>query len=142
MSDPGIVTRGNLPHWFVPGAAHFVTYRLAGSIPAAALERLHATREQLLRVPLPAGLTERQRRARAHKQIFADYDRYLDGHRDVAWLARPEIAALIRRSLYFHNGSRYHLLAYCVMPNHVHVLLQPILPVDEASSFVGARDEA
>src|SRR5207248_3501219 len=28
-------------------------------------------------------------------------------------------------NLYHHNGSKYDLLAYCVMPNHVHVLLQP-----------------
>jgi hypothetical protein len=24
-----IITRGKLPHWYVPHAAHFVTYRLA-----------------------------------------------------------------------------------------------------------------
>lgn len=42
-----VMSRRNLPHWYVPGAAHFVTYRLAGTIP---VEMLRRTRSQLQRV--------------------------------------------------------------------------------------------
>ena len=118
-----------------------MTYRLAGSIPNDVLDRLGARKDQLLSVPLAAGKTERQRARAGHKLIFADYDAYLDAHREVDWLARPDIAAMIRGNLYHHNGSKYHLLAYCIMPNHVHVLFQPLALVDEAASFVSA-DEA
>ena len=31
----------------------------------------------------------------------------------------------MRRSLYFWNGKKYGLLAYCLMPNHAHILIQP-----------------
>src|SRR5262245_51405797 len=117
MTDQGVMTRGNLPHWYVPGAAHFVTYRIAGTIPANVLENLAARKAQLLQAPLLAGMTAPQRRLLTHKQLFADYDRYLDNHREVDWLARPEVAAMIRGNLYHHNDKKFHLLAYCIMPN-------------------------
>jgi putative DNA methylase len=37
------------------------------------------------------------------------------------------VALIIRENLYHHDGAKYHLLAYCIMPNHVHVLFQPIV---------------
>lgn len=29
----------------------------------------------------------------------------------------------------FFDGQRYELLAYCIMPNHVHVVLTPLLKI-------------
>jgi len=141
MTPPELITRGNLPHWYVSGAAHFVTYRLAGTIPREVLEALTKHKDELLTRPLPQGMSPRERRRLVHKQLFAEYDAYLDANRAIDWLVRPSVAALIRRNLYHHNASKYQLLAYCIMPNHVHVLLQPIVPVDEAARFVGP-DEA
>jgi putative transposase len=37
----------------------------------------------------------------------------------------PEIAAMVQRSLLCFDAQRYRLLAWVVMPNHVHVLFQP-----------------
>ena len=37
-----------------------------------------------------------------------------------------EIAALAQESLLHFDGQRYRLLAWCVMPNHVHVVIEPI----------------
>jgi len=102
--------------------------------------RLTARKNQLFARALADGVTAVQRRRQIHKQIFAEYDRVLDAERD-GWLARVDIAEIIRRNLYHHNGTKYRLLAYCVMPNHVHVLLQP--RVDEAARFVSPSvDEA
>jgi putative DNA methylase len=134
-----IITRGNLPHWYVPGAAHFVTYRLAGTIPIHVLETLAARKNEILSKPLPEGMSEVQRRHRVHKQFFAQYDRHLDANRAVDWLARPDIATMVRSNLYYHNTKKYHLLAYCVLPNHVHVLLQPLV---EAARFVTSGEES
>jgi len=92
------------------------------------LHALRAKNAALLGRPLADGETPAQRRAQAHKLLFADYDQYLDQHRDIDWLHRPAVAALVRRNLYHHNRSKYHLLAYCILPNHVHVLLLPIDP--------------
>lgn len=121
------ITRRNLPHWYVPGAAHFVTFRLANSLPAAVLENLKARAQQLLaKAPLNP-IPRREQRLRVHKQIFAEYDRQLDNHREIVWLQEPAVAAMVRDSLYHHDGSQYRLLAYTIMPNHVHLLLMPLL---------------
>jgi putative DNA methylase len=128
MNSGEIVTRGKLPHWYVPGAAHFVTYRLAGTLPGHVLESLRARKTELLQKPLPEGMTPAQRRVLVHKQLFGDYEKALDGDRSIDWLARPAVAALIRGNLYHHHGKKYNLLAYCVMPNHGHVLFVPNEP--------------
>lgn len=36
------------------------------------------------------------------------------------------IAQMVANTLAFFNGKRYHLHAWCVMPNHVHVLVEPL----------------
>jgi putative DNA methylase len=143
VSRHEVITRRHLPHWYVPGAAHFVTYRLAGTIPAEVLRQLRAWHEERRRQPAPPGTTPARWRELAHKQFFARYDRYPDEHRDIDWLARPAVAALVRGNLYHHDGKKYHLLAYCIMPNHVHVLLQPVdLEQGQAEEEPGERPDA
>jgi putative DNA methylase len=125
----------------MPGAAHFITYRLAGTIPNQMLEQLKAKKELLLARPLAKGMNTIERRRQVHKQLFTDYDAYLDTNRSIDWLAQPTVATMVRGNLYHHHGGKYHLLAYCVMANHVHVLLQPIeAGVDEAARFVKEID--
>ena len=41
------------------------------------------------------------------------------------WLGEARIAEVVRSSLYFWHARRYHLHRYVIMPNHVHVLLEP-----------------
>src|SRR5260221_9352205 len=125
--DHEIITRRRLPHWYVPGAAHFVTYRLVDTLPALVRQELNGWRDELLRRPPAVGASVADHRLRVHKQIFARYDAYLDRHRHVSWLQDPRVAAMVRSNLYHHHGSKYHLMAYCIMPNHVHVLLLPML---------------
>jgi putative DNA methylase len=104
---------------------HFVTYRLADTIPGSVLHDLRENRRaQLLRKPGQETETK-VHRANAHKRFFAEYDAYLDHNKSINWLTLPAVAAVIRGNLYHHNGSKYDLLAYCVMSNHVHVLFQP-----------------
>jgi putative DNA methylase len=98
---------------------------LFGSLPQSVLEELYHRKQALLERKPPAGLSQCQYRERIHKQLFALYDRWLDQKAD-DWLSDQRVAGMIRANLHHHNGSKYHLIAYCVMPNHVHVLFQPI----------------
>jgi putative DNA methylase len=134
-----MITRRHLPHWFVPGAFHFVTYRLTGTIPLQVLENMKAKKQAALKEKPPAGVEPAAFRERIHKQFFAEYDRYLDNNRTIQWLAEPRVAAIIRENLYHHRGTKYELLSYCIMPNHVHVLLRPIVedPADGAAGQAG-----
>jgi putative transposase len=119
--------RRHLPHWQPPGATIFFTWRLCGSLPREAWERLCAERERLERQPLRHGETERERAIRHDKIIFARFDDVLGqvthGPR---WLEEPRIAQLMTDALFFHNGQRYDLIAFVVMPNHVHAVLRPM----------------
>lgn len=40
-------------------------------------------------------------------------------------LNQPSIANVVQGTILYFEGTRYHLLAWCVMPNHVHVVIQP-----------------
>jgi REP element-mobilizing transposase RayT len=119
------VTRGSLPHWYKPGHPHFITYRLAGTIPAPKLNDWKARRAELLTRDPPPGVDRATYCDRINKQFFAEYDRHLDTATGVRWLADPQVAAIVRENLLHHHGSKYELLAWCVMSNHVHVVLQP-----------------
>ncbi len=99
--------RGYLPHRDAPGLRQFVTFRLHDSFPVSR----RAEWEALLRLE-----DARQRRTKLEE--------YLDCGYGECWLRQPAIAALTEGALRHFEGERYHLLAWVVMPNHVHVLLQ------------------
>ncbi len=115
--------RRSLPHWYVPGAAHFVTYRLAGTLPVSVVQELKEKKARMLDAKPKKSLHEHRRHV--HKVLFAAYDKYLDSVSDIDWLRDARVATVLRQNLYHHDGSKYHLHAYCIMPNHVHVLMTP-----------------
>lgn len=41
-------------------------------------------------------------------------------------LGRADCAKVVQDALLSFEGSRYHLVAWCIMPNHVHVLAAPL----------------
>jgi REP element-mobilizing transposase RayT len=51
-------------------------------------------------------------------------DATLDDCLGACWLRRRKVASLVERALLHFDGERYFLLAWCVMPNHVHVMLE------------------
>ena len=52
--------------------------------------------------------------------------RYEDAGHGACWLRDPRIGALVEGALLHFDGQRYRLLAWCVMPNHVHALAEMI----------------
>jgi REP element-mobilizing transposase RayT len=51
-------------------------------------------------------------------------EEYLDAGHGECWLRRPEIARVVESTLFHFDGQRYRLLAWCIMPNHVHALIE------------------
>lgn len=41
-------------------------------------------------------------------------------------LRHPEVARYVQNSFLHFHGERYHLHAWCIMPNHVHILIEPL----------------
>jgi len=101
--------RRRLPHWRPEGRPLFLTWRLHGTLPPN-------------RYLTPEGLTS--------GQAFVCIDLYLDraGY-GPAWLRRDDVAQIVADSLHFgqENLGHYHLHAWVVMANHVHVLLTPLV---------------
>ena len=95
-------SRGYLPHFDAPNLIQHIVYRLADSLPAQIAKDI-----------------ARAQRGDRVLAIDAALDRGY-GRRD---LARSSVATLAQTALLTFNGERYALIAWCVMPNHVHVLL-------------------
>lgn len=129
-----MITHGHLPHWYKPGHAHFVTYRLAETIPVDVLQKWRLERDQQLYGPRPYGTSVEDHRRAIHARFFGNYDRHLDQRSDGdrKWLADPRVAIMIKDNLWHHNGTKYSRLAYCIIPKHVHVVLQPFETVCES----------
>jgi REP element-mobilizing transposase RayT len=110
-----IHSRGRLPHWEVDQAVYFVTFRLADSLPAEIARRLILERQQAV-----LKLSTAAERARLDEAFAIRLDRYLDeGHGSCLLRDHAETVA---NALRFFDRLRYELHAWCVMPNHVHVL--------------------
>jgi putative transposase len=129
MSQHRTYYRRFLPHYQPPGATLFVTFRLAGSLPQAVLEELQAQRDRrahkLSHIEDPA-----ERKTKAYleeRRAFRRWDTALDRAKTgPRWLSEPEIATLTAEALHFRDNRAYDLLAFCVMPNHVHLVCTPL----------------
>ena len=49
---------------------------------------------------------------------------YLDEGRGACWLRRPQLGGMVDQAIRFYHHKRYDLLAWVVMPNHVHALFK------------------
>ena len=105
--------RGYLPHFEGGAIPQTITFRLQDSLPAA----LQATWASEM-----AHLPEAEQRSQKRQRIEAA----LDSGYGSCLLANPDVAGLVVNSLKYFDGERYHLHAWCVMPNHVHVLVTPL----------------
>jgi REP element-mobilizing transposase RayT len=117
----------HLPHQVPEGFPLFLTWNLKGALPREVLQGLAQKRERLEREPPRAGESAKDRKIRHAKIVFARADRYLDGtDQGPLYLADPAAAAVVEEALQFGVPERYRLFAWCIMPNHVHVLLEPL----------------
>ncbi|MDR1145645.1 MAG: transposase [Verrucomicrobiales bacterium] len=102
-----------MPHRDEIGLIQSLTFRLADSLPQ---EKLRELAEELQ--PLP----QEQQNPRRRIKI----EQWLDAGMGGCALRHPAVAQVMENSLLFGDGTRYRLLAWCIMPNHVHVLIKPL----------------
>jgi putative transposase len=110
----------HLPHRLPPGETIFITFRLACSLPHQVVAQWQAEDElKCNRLEMSA-----DQRYVEHKRYFGRFDAQLArAEYGPTWLAQPEVAALVAKSLHYFDGKGYELRCYCVMPNHVHVVV-------------------
>jgi REP element-mobilizing transposase RayT len=123
MTQKEFFTR-RLPHWHPNNATFFVTFGLEGSLPAAVVAQIQAEHETL-RQQLQTEKDPARRSDLYHlsKQLFKRYDNYLDQGQGERWLANPDVARVICEQIRALHPKHYYLYACCVMPTHIHLLV-------------------
>ncbi|MEH6491786.1 REP-associated tyrosine transposase [Halopseudomonas sp.] len=112
----GWYTSRRLPHFDSPDSLQFISFRLVDSLPQQLLSQWH---RDLAALPAIERLTELRQRMEA----------CLDRGLGCCVLGHPAMAATLQQAFNHHDGKRYRLLAWCIMPNHVHVLIKPEWPL-------------
>jgi len=121
-------SRGYLPHLEKERAIYFVTFRLADSLPQALLEQLAKEREVIekakrAKTTAPAD----ERRLTDLRKLLRKAERLLDGGLGHCHLRDARVGQIVADALRRFDGEKYELFAWCVMPNHVHVLFAPLV---------------
>jgi REP element-mobilizing transposase RayT len=106
--------RRRLPHWLPDDCPVFVTWRLRNSLPEKSSISVAGAQPKII------------------GEEFQRIDQRLD-HVSTGplWLEDPRIASMVAASFEFgaHTQERYDLHAFVVMPNHVHLLITPHVPL-------------
>ena len=102
---------GNLPHRNSRNLVQSITFRLADSLPQEVLRQIE---DELKTLPSTKQGIEKRKQ----------HEKWLDRGLGSCALANPKMAQVVFDALQYYNGERYHLIAWSIMPNHVHVLIE------------------
>ena len=115
-SNIGWYDRGYIPHFDGGELPQFLTFRLCDSMPQAVLEKWRR---------------EFADQGEAGKIAFRkNVEQYLDQGYGECWLRDERIAEMTENSLRFHHDNLYSLIAWVVMPNHLHFLATPMAKIE------------
>lgn len=115
-----------LPHLQEEQHIIFITWRLAFTLPKALLDMQTSLQNLLEEI-----------RAGTHRDIGGHYTEYVKqllefdeylGKYELEGLSLCEngIGEMISKAFKFYDGSLYEMHSFCVMPNHVHMLIRPL----------------
>ena len=129
--------RRNLPHIQPIGASFFVTFRLHNSIPRIKILELKKQYEQ--RIDFIQTGKNKNIKDLIHderKRFFVQYDNLLDScNNGPTYLNQPEVAEIVKEQLHLFDNDMYELIAYSIMPNHVHILIDTAIQIPPAQDF-------
>ena len=101
-----------LPHFEGGEILQFITFRLFDSVP---LEKIKKWKSELDDVKTSEAYIELSRRI----------EKYTDLGLGNAFLKDEKVAEIVQNAMLFWNKKKYNLIAWVIMPNHVHLLLRP-----------------
>jgi len=127
MTPKGIHSRGYLPHWDFAKSVQAITFRLDDSLPAAVVKEWKMELKDLLESPDSSP----KAKAELHRRI----SRYEDSGIGSCLLGTPEVAQIVQVEIISGHPSNYKLIEWCIMPNHVHVLIR-LMPESSLGNIV------
>jgi REP element-mobilizing transposase RayT len=117
--------RTRLPHWHIANRIYSITFNLFDALPRAELERIE--NERKIRIAELERLKQRGSPAELHainELIRERIEETLDTGCGSCFMNNESVARIVANAITFFNNERYDLYAWCVMPNHVHVIAQ------------------
>lgn len=130
MGSAKIYYKRNLPHYQPQGFAFFITFRLYGTLPADVIKRLKEIKQERLKriAEYDNAVVRKEKYYKLKSKYFKLYDDYLDKAKSGSnWLKDPKIAGIVKDAIHFRDEKEYNLIAYTIMPNHVHIIFTPIV---------------
>jgi putative transposase len=117
------------PHWQQGAALQFVTFRLGDALPLSLIRDWRKEKVQwLAENPQP---WSRETGAEYHRRFSAKFERWLDQGMGSCLFADPAAREVLRECLMRFDGERVHHEAWVIMPNHVHALFRPLVPMEK-----------
>ena len=108
---------------------------MAGSIPVEIQKQLKAEAAKV--EATLAGIADPQQRAQQayleQRRLFGQWDAAL--HNTTSgpfWLGQAEIADVVTQEIHHHDEQLYDLDAFCIMPNHMHLVFTPLSKDDDS----------
>lgn len=132
------VYRRNLPHIQPIGSTFFITFNLHDAIPVqiiAALQQEKLVKIASLRENRPLNFYEEI--VKEHKRHFSKFDAVLDNAiHGGNYLRNREIAQIVMDKITFYDRKYYDLLAVCIMSNHVHLLIDLYVQIEDLPASI------
>ncbi len=128
--------RRNLPHILPVGATFFITFRLKNSLPKVVLQRIKEKYDTLISdVYLDDEGFKPERIADLRYNYFLEFDDLLHKVKSGPhWLQNHQVADLLGEKIKKYDGVYYNLIAYCIMSNHVHMIIDTSIQLPKGYS--------
>ncbi|MBA3958358.1 MAG: transposase [Parachlamydiaceae bacterium] len=126
----------NLPHWQCDNAIYHISFRLADSIPQSVRERWLLEYKCLI-----SNINQHNKELsveiirKAQHFYSKKIEKYLDDGYGKCYLRKTEIAEMVVTSFTHFDNVRYRLHAWCIMPNHVHIIVEG-MPGNDLSKII------
>jgi len=120
---------------------YHVVFRLAGSLPAGVIAELWFQREQEER-RVSNVENERERDGLLRECRWKHFDQFekslVKSSEGPFWLRKPGVAEIVAGSMRSLDKKKYDLIAFSIMPNHVHMVFDLVCRLSEPKA--GGRD--
>lgn len=126
VASLNISAGAHLPHWQCNNAIYHVSFRLADSIPQVVRDQWTRERKEVFENERNGTEVSKEIKIKMDYLLSEKVDKFLDTGQGACYLKHPEIAKMVANTITCFDNIRYRLHAWCVMPNHVHIIVEPI----------------
>lgn len=120
--------RRNLPHIQPEDAVFFITYRLFFELPAEYRIKINTMKSEFQQRTNLLNAKQREIEKYKFEIILSEFeDDFIGKFRNSPlWLNENDIAGVVKDSLFWCTQKFFDLFAFCIMPNHVHLIIRPL----------------